>query len=558
MLSKNSQLLCEAVLRATRRFPKLFAGKLGKDFHRLVGLTEDLFFNSRSLVHLQKILLVQFFLQQRMEKFLRNQEQVGREAFVRIFSFSSRLCVAVVLSHQRQKEIFSNQQILKGIGTFVSGIKEIPGSFITWHSPRCSSLFCYLELQKLRGKDLTSFEMRQLQVDLQQHFLQGVMSCCHSVFWPYNHEESYRQLFSLQKEIQSKKDLPQVTIQFKEQTPSDLEFIIHIVRPRSKTSLAKSIDKLPPSIRFFSHVCSSLQTLIPSDVLIFSLYIPTCNLDTAQGVNLLHARKYISTLLEEIIGPFRDCNGGLFTKQEDALAKFKISLGQKIPGFDLFAEPLFYSLKPIEAQIFLSVAQADSLFTAFSSIMREKKSLHIQHNPLGTLIVKAKDVSLLEPFIQKASALKHIAYSYLQLLGFHYLTLLDPSFKHALKIEKQLSVSKSKTHQKRLRLAFQEGLPPSLNPYYTSDFRCHTVYKALFEGLTRLDTQGHPILAGAQEMSCSSDAMTFIFTLRPNRWSNWRKCHSLSLCRRVGSASSSFQIAWMQGPLHWSRMEERS
>ncbi|MGC2595156.1 MAG: hypothetical protein WA347_02620 [Rhabdochlamydiaceae bacterium] len=59
MLNKNSQLLCKAVLQATRRFPKLFAGKLAKDFHRLVGLTEDLFFNSRSLDHLQKILHVQ-------------------------------------------------------------------------------------------------------------------------------------------------------------------------------------------------------------------------------------------------------------------------------------------------------------------------------------------------------------------------------------------------------------------------------------------------------------------------------------------------------------------
>jgi hypothetical protein len=295
-VSQNSQLLYQAVLHAIRRFPKLFADKLRKDFYRLIGSTEDAFFESRSLVHLKKILIAQFFLQQRMEKLLHPQEQMGREVFVRVFSCSSRLCVDVILSHQQQKEIFGHEQILNAVSAFAWGMKEIPGSFVTWQSLQSSSLFCYLELQKLRGRDLTALEILRLQANLQEYFLQSIISCCPSIFWPYNHEESYRQLFSLQKEIQTKKDLPQVTIQFREQTPSDLEFIVHLVRPHSRTSLIKKMSKLPPSVRFLSHVCSSLPTSIPSDALIFSLYIPTRAVETARGVNLLQALSTFPTL----------------------------------------------------------------------------------------------------------------------------------------------------------------------------------------------------------------------------------------------------------------------
>jgi oligopeptide transport system substrate-binding protein len=46
--------------------------------------------------------------------------------------------------------------------------------------------------------------------------------------------------------------------------------------------------------------------------------------------------------------------------------------------------------------------------------------------------------------------------------------------------------------------------------------------KLLFEGLTRLDGEGKPALAGAEDVEVSTDGKKYLFTLRKNHWSDGR------------------------------------
>ncbi len=513
-LSQKQKTISKDVLQASKRFPKLFDERLYKGLCVLIGSNSSQFMEERSEKHLKKILLCQFFLQNRIEQALSNKE---REISVRIFSVSSRICIAALFSYKQPSEIFNKQHILSSVDMFVAGVKEIPGSFYSRYLQEQTHLFCYLEVQKLRGKELSSQELKKLQVDLQKQITGSITTYCPSVFWPYNHEESYREVFILNKEIYTPQDLPQASIHFQGLTASEVEFLVHMACPKTSLSLDEITHQLPASLHSFFHFCADFKI---ARGYAFSIYLPITQPN--QSINLIMARKSVVALLQEVIGPFRDFNGGLFTKQEEAFSRLKANLADQIPGFYLFAEKLFYSLKPIEGQITLKLSDADLLFRTFSSVMHAKKSFYLQHHEKGVLVIKSKERTQLEPLIKTLKNLNEITFAILQLSEAYYFVLLDPSKKQTSRLWHQaLGQSSLMTSKKTLRLALQIGLPPSLNPYYLApDLRCRTIYKVLFEGLTRLNHKGRAVLAGAQTIHCSADNLVYTFTLRSNRWSD--------------------------------------
>jgi oligopeptide transport system substrate-binding protein len=61
----------------------------------------------------------------------------------------------------------------------------------------------------------------------------------------------------------------------------------------------------------------------------------------------------------------------------------------------------------------------------------------------------------------------------------------------------------------------------SLHPHTGIDLYCRTTQRALFEGLTRLDPQGKPVLAGSSHIEIDPTQTVYTFTLRPTmRWTN--------------------------------------
>ena len=62
--------------------------------------------------------------------------------------------------------------------------------------------------------------------------------------------------------------------------------------------------------------------------------------------------------------------------------------------------------------------------------------------------------------------------------------------------------------------------PTSLDPRKVRDIPGYTIVRALFEGLTRIDSSGKPILAVAKNVTISDDLKTYTFNLRKTKWSN--------------------------------------
>ena len=546
MNGNTFKLIEDFVSTIQKRFPKYFDSSLKKGFFQLIANKDNVFFEKRSLKHLLKILLSQFFLQKQINRALFKKSDGHRIVFTKLFKFSDRMCISIILSYDRQTEIFNERDILKILQGNISGTQEVANSFYTWQSIENSYMFCYLEVQKIRGKDLSHVEIRRLQSLIEKQVSYEVKNYCPSVFWPYHHEDAFKQISTLVSELDNEDDIPQISISFKGQTSTDLEYIIYMAYPKKDNLLKKITHNLPSFIRFSLHTHFNDQGHSFANSMVFSIHYPVSKID--KPINLLSVRKSITVLLEDIIGPFRDFNGGLFIKQEDVFDKLKLKLNISIPNFNFFASKLFYSLKPIETQLTLKFELAKILFKTFSEVMQKKEIPYSLKKGKEVLVIKTENEILIKTLVKQLKTLDGISYASLDISNIYYLAILDTSQKLLNKIVKQLAIplKKAVENKKSLKLVFNEGAPPSLNPCYMfSDVRCWTVYRSLFEGLTRSNHNGKVLLAGAEECAVSQDHTIYRFKLRPTRWNNGEKVtayHYEQRWKENISASTEFPV----------------
>ncbi|MFZ0565031.1 MAG: peptide ABC transporter substrate-binding protein [Chlamydiales bacterium] len=88
-------------------------------------------------------------------------------------------------------------------------------------------------------------------------------------------------------------------------------------------------------------------------------------------------------------------------------------------------------------------------------------------------------------------------------------------------------VSCNNQHEKStqtLRLNFHEGDVPSLHPHFLEGhIRGRALGKALFEGLTRINSEGEAECAGAESVEISPSKTQYTFLLRDHKWSDGSK-----------------------------------
>lgn len=499
-------ILREEVLKSAFRFPNLFDRSIYRSYEQMVVNSPTDFLATRSHSHLRLILSAQFFTQKKIEA---NIQSCGRKQLVvKLFRGPSRVCIACAYSasYCPQKE-----QLLKALETFLPGISEIPLSFYLFHSAENNYYYCYFEVKKLRGDELSAKQLRDVEKKLKELLLAST-PLTPAIFWPYNKEESHRQTQLLIREMNSEQDLPHISIHFQEQTATSLEFLIHLVRPKMLDPLP--LEKLPESLYSFRYSNHTIQTPFPIEIDVFSIRMHSQIFDVQDTINLLYARRYLMKYLETIIGPFRDYNGGLFEKQQDQFETVRFRFSSKIPYFDLFAEKLFYALHPFEKWFSFTEQEMENLFTAFSDLIQDERSNATQVTDSFT-VVKMENKTDFFRFTEK----KATTHAQLTIGNFYYECFSGP-ITDQIETILQNPIREDRT----LQLIFQEGSPPSLNPHYaSSDMRCRLLSKMLFEGLTRLNEEGLPELAAAVSEKRSPDGLVYIFQLRKACWSNGEK-----------------------------------
>jgi oligopeptide transport system substrate-binding protein len=501
---------------------KIFDQRIVRGLERFSANTPDSFFSLRSNKHLRSILIAQFLVQKKIETAL--EKKTLRPLFLHLFPKASRICVAMSFSSSYS---FQKEQIFNSLLTLVSGLEEWPQSFFTWNHPELPYHFWYFEVKKLRGKELSRVELKEIRGMLKDKLV-SIPDLSPPFFWPYNQEESFRQIQLLRKEVTGKEDLPHVSIHFRGQVGSFLEFLIHFARPRAFESFDQALKRMPDALPRCWHFQREISRPFPLEIGAFSIKIAARMFYLNDAIHMLYARRYIAKHLEEVIGPFRDFNGGLFEKQQQYFEAIRLLFSHKIPHFDLFAEKIFYALYPLELGLSFSLETWENLFTAFSDLLKDKSPFASKTYPgIFTLMKTIEDPDLLG--LRSASATSRLQ---LWIGGYSYLCLFGSSITSIENFQKQ-----EKQTKKTLKLMFQEGSLLSLNPHYASgDMQSRILGKLLFEGLMRLDATGTPVPAAASEYEIGSDQMTYLFKIRPFCWSNGETVTSLDFVNSWQSA----------------------
>lgn len=512
MMKKTVLDLKKHLIEEMKRFPRHFDQRMWKGLDRLLSNSAENFLEKRCVAHVKRILLTQYFLQKKIEESLSLKREGSKSLFVKLFRHSSsRICLSYTSSTERER---GRESLFKVIQTLIPSIQEVPDSFYTWTHPTFPYIYTYFEIQKIRGKEPSNKELKIIRKDLVQR-LSATSPLTPALFWPYNKEDSFRQIQLLRKEVKSPHDLLQVSIHFHEQTATTLEFLIHVSRPAGKQPLEDALRKLPNSFIFFSEFHRLETSPFPIEIGAFSLKVPSFPFEFSESINLLYARRYIAKQIEIFLGPFRDINGGLLEIQQSHFEQIRNQMGDRIPYFELFAEKLFYALHPMETWLNLTMDEVEELFSAFSSLIQdEKKSTVMSTKSQFAIIRKENELECMD-IVSKMRGNASCVYV---CFGDSYFVCLFGSVINFDGITHDFLTIQAPRH---LSLVFQEGMPPSLNPQFAlGDMRSKILSKLLFEGLTRLDGDGNPLPAGAESWEIDKESRIYTFKLKPTYWSN--------------------------------------
>jgi hypothetical protein len=269
------------------------------------------------------------------------------------------LCSAEYAHHARRYVIDSLTKWLNpGKQIEISG-----GISLNFQFAECSSheFFVSREIISIRNREESlaiKKNLPDLIAQLKEKFLCESFcqaeSSVHPIFMPRNEEEMIRNLIVLAKQIKYVRDLPQVSIHYEEQTDVDLTFTVIVARllKGAIAPLRKILEKSAMKMDIDDvRVMGYLKQKYPKEAALLRVTVdkrPFFRPD--YSLDLLRARQKIVSELGTCLGEFRDFNGGMILKQDEALSQLRYDLGTLSQQMEFLLENYFYSLKPAVMQ----------------------------------------------------------------------------------------------------------------------------------------------------------------------------------------------------------------
>lgn len=549
-LGGKTSYIYETIVGAMRRYPKRFEHDIFREIQRFLVNYREEFRQIRDMRHLCRIISAHYLfhkaLQQDVKAYPERRQvyfKLHKTALQYTFGLKKVLGICIALNSIREYECFEERHILKAVQRILPDVRVIVDSFYSQRHEENKVLTVYIEFEKIDGNDFTLQELILLRKKLSFELKNSIEYLSPSLFIPRNEEELYRNIISLSQELKYVHDLPQAIISFQEQNYDVLKFniiLLRILHP-SSLSLQELSHKLPPDERIIIERVTPVGTIrkkYPKEANVFSLEIESSHfLRKNHSVDLLKARQYIVKTIEKLVGDFRDYNGGFLLKQNQQLEAIKDELGEEGKPHELHIENLFYSLSPSIMQTLVPPKAGKALFSLFLKSIEEPLSNqqgYIFKNEIEpdffAAIIKVKEIEIKESLASAAKemaieALKY-ATAYLEIDGHHYFCFLylNPPAAHSQDLLNILQTRLELWVQKQLnRQIVHLHLPratQSLDPRIGGDRTSGVVIKMLYEGLMRIDKDGKPECAIAENVDISNDGLTYTFKLKKTFWSN--------------------------------------
>ncbi len=372
---EKTAMIQEYIAWVTARWPHHFSFDVFTEMQHVLVMCRDEFKFQRSVKHLSRLIGVQYLFR----KDLRNKvrEQPGKR-HLNLKLFQCKLLsqdpekrvlgVLVAVNFLRDKEVFEETHLIKAIQNYVPEATMVENS--SFFNRRGAEPICtlYLEIEKPNGELFTGSEISTLRKELPKELGERVEHLMQPVFMPRNEEEIMRNILTLGNQIKYLRDIPQVFINFDEQTHHHLFFNVIIVRVLKEGDLSveeefKHSDSFVEYIQDRTKTIGFLRKKYPKEATVCRLKLPKEQfLRRDHSIDLYKARQAVINEVANVLGEVRDYNGGMISKQNELLASVRELLKGTVNYNDLLLENFFYSLNPVIMRTVLEPEAFKSLF----------------------------------------------------------------------------------------------------------------------------------------------------------------------------------------------------
>ncbi len=530
------------------RFPRYVDSAILKDRDRLFSYYDTDFIQKRSPTYLLRLLLSQHIQRKKLlgsytlsNKYRSLEFRVLPGKVQYPFGSKRVIGILVQISLSDRYELFDEEIFQRSVHRLLPHLHMVKGTLFKFQGNNDAIKTWYAEFEKTGSQSFTLSEISLLKESLGQELFEKTERLVPSVFKVRNQEEVLRNILTLSQEIERHSDLPQVMISFETQNSDEAVFTVISVRAEDQltVSLESLIQNENSSCRWIlerKQLVRYIENHKPIIAYLFRvLLVPDTHLLRSDGsLNFFAARQKIASTLKLNIGEYRDFNGGILIKQEEALLGLR-SAFPLLPSEQI--ENVFYSITPIEMQTILPSSTLQAIIDLTSQIsllaMNDPHDYHLVSSskppyiivllrvPNGPLHDKAKEHLQLIEFPEEIQASFSLTTKNSYVFGY----LISTSNKKFAErfidsLSNLLFYWASEVKQlKVLRLSLNNPII-SLDPRIGGDGISAIFLKMIFEGLMRIGPDGKLQHGIAEKVEISEDKLTYLFHLRPSLWSN--------------------------------------
>lgn len=373
--SEKTALILEHLAHIVKRLPDEFDYDVFTEMQHVLVMCSDEFKFAREARHLSRIISIHYYFRKLLREALkiapekRHLNLKLRKAKVRFHdSQKTILGMLVGMNFLGDKEVFEERHLLKAVQNYLPNVHSVEGSFFSNRRGVENICTLYLEIEKNDGSDFAGEEIQRLQRELPSDLKDRIEHLMHPIFMPRNEEEVMRNILSLSNQIKYLRDPPHVFITFDEQTHSHLFFTVILVRAlkgsfETVPEIFQKADTFLEYIHDWQRTVGYLRKKYPKEATVFRVKLPKeMFLRDDHSIDLCKARQVLVEELARVLGPIRDYNGGMISKQNELLCCVRTLLAEGGIFQDFLLENFFYSLTPA---VMRTILDPNSLRTLF-------------------------------------------------------------------------------------------------------------------------------------------------------------------------------------------------
>ena len=360
--SRESEQLTELtqyILSTKNISPDVFSREIFQELQQLIFSMKEEFTKERSNHFISRLLAHSYLMRKTcMQKSIHDKAQMEIK-FLSPHTNKGQginsLGVLAVIRFKSSSENLDCHGLFESVHTILPDSKLVPGSSFTHFRPHEGLKSLYIEITKPKEFDRTSIQnlKKKLPFEIDERIFRPVLP----IFMPRNEEEVMKNMILLSKELKYVDDIPQVMLSFYKQSPHTLSFTTIILALNKGTSLSIPVEGIE------KRSMGTLRGKYPKEGFVFELMIDkSLFIRKDRSIDLFEARKAASMRLLELIGPFRDYNGGLILKKSEILVDFKKLVKTYSVGSEILLERFFHAISPSYMQGVLQPAILKKLF----------------------------------------------------------------------------------------------------------------------------------------------------------------------------------------------------